>query len=413
MRWRANRVSHPQPPRSVSSKSSEAIRHSYTREYYLTDCGGYYAYQQTTGRQLTDERLIGVAAIASLRSSGRVLDLGCGRGELVFCFASLGHEVTAVDYSRDAIDFAERTFAGRPDLRFRAEIICESVGSLQLVGEYEVAVASDLIEHLNPSELDRPYQLVARHLSPTGIFVVHTYPNLCFFEYDYARRRRLAALRGESLPEQPRSRYELLMHINEQNPRVLRRPLSEHFPYVLLWFGEPDDMGGSLLRPFSRLQLAAARDLCAVASRSPVDLEQLRNRLGCLPLASMALRELRMAAVEPPRAVHVEEDFTLEVELDNRTPFVLVSQLPNPVLISYHWMLPNGTMAVHDGVRSLIQPPLTPGGRRSFSVRIVAPTQPGLYVLRLTIVQEGVRWFDDPEISVFRESPVSVLSRTI
>ena len=402
----------PQLRSTTSSRSSEAIRETYTTEYYLTDCGGFGSFQKAGGTELTDERLAGVAAIASLRSSGRVLDLGCGRGELAFYFASLGHEVTAVDYSRDAVALAEKTFEHDPELRRRVEIVCENVGSLQLVGEYEIVVASDVIEHLATGELGRLYKLVAEHLSPSGIFVVHTYPNLWFFEYDYVRRRRLAVVQGELLPDQPRSQYELLMHINEQNPRVLRKQLAEYFPEVLLWFCEPAEMGGSLLRPFSHRQLAGARDLCAVASKSPVDLEQLRDNLRSVPLPPLQLRELYLVAAEPPRSVQVDEEFNLDVELDNRTGFAFSSQPPNPVLISYHWKLQDGRTVVHDGVRSPIRPPLTPNRRRSFRARIVAPAQPGSYILRLTLVQEGVQWFDGPEIGVFSEFPISVLSRT-
>ena len=121
-------------------------------------------------------------------------------------------------------------------------------------------------------------------INPNAAQVVHTYPNLWYFKYDYARRRRLAFALGAYLPKEPRTPYELLMHINEQNPRVLKRQLGKHFANVLLWFGEAGNMGGSLLRACSHRQLAAARDLWAVASHSAVDPNQVRSRFQSNPL---------------------------------------------------------------------------------------------------------------------------------
>jgi 2-polyprenyl-3-methyl-5-hydroxy-6-metoxy-1,4-benzoquinol methylase len=388
--------------------SSNTIRHAYTSEYYLTDCGGYQQYRETGGKRLTDERPIGVAAIAGLRTCGRVLDLGCGRGELAYYFAGLGHAVTAVDYSQDAIRLAEQTFVGDPELRSRVELLCESVSSLRLRGEYEVVVASDVVEHLLPDELDRMYRDVFEHLSQTGIFVVHTYPNLWYFQYDYARKRRRRDGRDEVLPEQPRTEYELLMHINEQNPRTMRRQLAAHFPHVRLWFGEPSNMGGSLLRHFSHRELAGARDLYAIASRRPVDENVLRGRLESRPLQPVWLRELRLIATMSGGCVMPAAQFDVQVEIDNRTPVSLGSLPPDPVSVSYRWLLSDGKEVEPNGIRTAIRPPIAPGCRRSLSVQVAAPPQPGSYILRLTLVQEWIQWFDTPPIGVYCDLPMEV-----
>lgn len=309
--------------------------------------------------------------------------------------------MTAIDYSRDAIALAEKTFAGDPSLRSRVELICSDVCSLDLTGEYEIAIASDVIEHLGSSELDRLCEMVVEHLSPTGVFVVHTYPNLWFFQYDYPRQRRSAAQRGQLLPDEPRTKFELLMHINEQNPRVLRRQLHKHFSHVMQWFANPSDMGGSLLRTFSHRELAGARDLCAVASKIPIDVDQLRKRFQSPALEPGPLRDLRLSAAAPRGSVVADSEFEVEVELDNQTPFAFGSVAPYPVSICYHWLQPDGRVVVHDGIRTAIRPLLAPGHRRTFSARIVAPDQRGRYVLRLTLVQEGVQWFDRPEIAAY------------
>jgi glycosyltransferase involved in cell wall biosynthesis len=104
----------------------------------------------------------------------------------------------------------------------------------------------------------------------------------------------------------------------------------------------------------------------------------------------------RLAGIDVPRRAAPGERLSLEVELENRSPYALASELPNPIHLSYHWLDENGAMAVFDGPRSLLHPPLPPGGRGSYRVAVTAPESPGRYTLRLALVQEHVRWLDEP-----------------
>jgi cyclopropane fatty-acyl-phospholipid synthase-like methyltransferase len=262
-----------------SDNSSLAIRQTYTTEYYTQDCGGYDVYKKNHGKKLEDPRLRSVATIASLKKTGRVLDLGCGRGELSFYFARKGFTVTAVDYSDNAIELAKNCFDGEDNLKANVQFICDDVCSVSLSENYDLVVASDVIEHLSREELDKLYYKTAQHLKSDGLFVVHTFPNLWYYKYDYQRKRRIAASVGAYLSPEPRSRYEMLMHINEQSPRVLKKQLSQHFKYVYLWFAHIDDPGGSLVRKFSIREMCAAPSLFAIASHRPIDQQELKNKL--------------------------------------------------------------------------------------------------------------------------------------
>jgi 2-polyprenyl-3-methyl-5-hydroxy-6-metoxy-1,4-benzoquinol methylase len=395
--------------RQVERVTSGALRGTYSTVYYLNECEGAEQFKQTQGKQVRDERLRAVAAIASLKSRGRVLDLGCGRGELAHCFAELGFEVTAIDYSAAAIELAEKCFAGEEQLRARAELICDDVCTAPWSGLYDVIIASDLIERISPPELDELYARIARHLAKGGIFVVHTYPNLWFFKYDYVQRRRIAEYIGAYLPKEPRTRYELLMHINEQSPPVLKKSLRDHFRHVLLWFGEPAAPGGSLLSPFSRRQLCGARDLFAVASDSPIDAERLKAQFRSLPLPEAALTGIKLRVLHYPLEVKASNDFELKLEIGNESSVVLASLSPHPVNISYHWLDEKATRTlVWNGERSVIVPPLSSGMRRVFPVRVRAPGDKGRYLLRLTLVQEAVRWFDELPAAIAVDVPVFV-----
>ncbi len=389
---------------------SEDLRHRYTSAYYLEDCGGFAEYQKTGGKELQDERLLTVAALAGLKNHGRVLDIGCGRGELAYYFARHGFQVAALDYSADAIRLAEQTFAGEPDLRAQVELTQANICNLALSKDYDIVIASDVIEHLTPPELEEVYEKVSRHLTPAGIFLVHTYPNLWYFRYDYTRRRRQAISAGTDMPEEPRTPYELLMHINEQSPRVLRRQLARFFPNVVLWFGEPGSMGGSLLRKYSHRELAAARDLWAIASHRPVESAAVRSRLESRPLPPRQLSVIRISLLDAPAAVGAGQEFAVAIEIANRSAFVLGSMQPSPVHISSHWMSGDGQRVVlFDGLRTSIRPPLAPGATRHFAAQVEAPSAPGLYVLRMTLVQEGVQWLDGDPVNVFCDATIAVL----
>jgi cyclopropane fatty-acyl-phospholipid synthase-like methyltransferase len=395
----------------ANAGGSAALREAYTSAYYLQDCGGFTEYKQTQGRLLQDGRLEVVAAVAGANNPRRVLDLGCGRGELAYHFANQAAQVLAADYSSDAIRLCEDTFAGELELRERVQLVCADVCRMPLAGVYDAAVASDLIEHLAPSELEQLYAQVSLHLSQQGRFVIHTFPNLWYYQYHYARRRRLARMVGTYLPPEPRTRYESLMHINEQSPRVLKRSLQRHFRHVFLWFGEPGNPARSLVETMSHWDLAATRDLYAVASHSPIDLHQVKRGFFSRPLAAKGLERIALRALQAPTSLPIGGNFELRVQVTNASPYPLASYQPNPVHLSYHWLRPgNGEAVVFDGERSPIRPPLSHGASRRLPVRGKAPAQAGQYVLRLTLVQECVRWFDADPLNVFTDLPVEVLA---
>jgi 2-polyprenyl-3-methyl-5-hydroxy-6-metoxy-1,4-benzoquinol methylase len=401
------------PPGSLS------LRQTYTTDYYTQDCGGFESYKKHQGKKLEDSRLQAVASIASLKPSGCVLDLGCGRGELAYYFAAQGYDVTAIDYSENAIALAEKCFEGEPHLRRRVELLCDNVCTVQLPQQqYDLAIASDVIEHLSSPEVETLYQQAANLLKSDGLFIVHTFPNLWYYRYEYARRQRVAASVGAYLPSQPRSRYELLMHINEQSPRVLKKQLSQAFENVLLWFGDLTNPGGSLVEKFSKQEICAAPSLFAVASHQAIDREKLKACLSMARLPALLADQLRLVVCDHPASASVEGEFQITVELTNYTNFTFNSFNPYPVHLSYHWMEQTGeSNVIFDGQRSVLLPPLVAGSKKTFlhsngvkryQVRILAPKHPGQYRLRVTLVQEQVQWFDAPPTQLKQDLSIEV-----
>ena len=109
-----------------------------------------------------------------------------------------------------------------------------------------------------------------------------------------------------------------------------------------------------------------------------------------------------------PRVVRASELFEVEMRLENKSAFKLSSNPPYPVQLTYHWLRADGSIAIYDGIRSLIIPPLPAGEARHYFFRFQIPEEPGSYQLQPALVQEQLRWFDGiPHLAVF---PIEVRS---
>jgi SAM-dependent methyltransferase len=392
---------------STFERTSAPLRASYTRSYYTQDCGGFDSFNVFGGRRLEDPRLQIVALLSTLGTSRRVLDLGCGRGELAYYFARQGAQVTAVDYSDAAIALARECLAVDADIAGRVSLICGDVCSVPLTGKYDLAVASDLVEHLAPGEVEALYERVSGQMTSDGIFVVHTFPNLWHYKYEYARKRRIAASIGAYLPAEPRTRYERLMHINEQSPKSLQRQLARHFQHVLVWCGDLVDPAGTLAAP-SIPSMRSAPDVFAVASALPLERDKIVEILRMLALSPVA-GDLGLQVTNYPQHLAPDGAFEATVILENRSDLALKSLPPHPVNLSYHWLDEStGKVVLHDGIRTRLSPWLAPGQAEPYTLYGNAPSMPGAYVLRVTLVQEGVRWFDTEPTMLFEDRAVAV-----
>ena len=87
----------------------------------------------------------------------------------------------------------------------------------------------------------------------------------------------------------------------------------------------------------------------------------------------------------------------LECTVSNRGSAILASVPPNPVNVSYRWLGGPPGIAPEEGLRLPLPEPLPPGATARCRVTVKAPDTPGDYVLKITLVQEQVRWFDEVE----------------
>lgn len=103
-----------------------------------------------------------------IESSAKVIDIGCGTG---YGSAVLGekHEVTAVDNSSEAIEFADKHYSKK------AEFLTANATKLPFKnGYFDVACSFEVIEHLKDADIF--IKEVLRVLKPGGKFILST-PN--------------------------------------------------------------------------------------------------------------------------------------------------------------------------------------------------------------------------------------------
>ena len=105
----------------------------------------------------------------------------------------------------------------------------------------------------------------------------------------------------------------------------------------------------------------------------------------------------------PVNELHVSAGafLTLGMELVNESSSWLSSRFANsPVTLGYEWLTPSGTAVEQETPRSFLPKPLRPGGKLTVPLHVLAPAEPGRYILRASLVQEGFAWFHqlDPSL---------------
>lgn len=96
-----------------------------------------------------------------------------------------------------------------------------------------------------------------------------------------------------------------------------------------------------------------------------------------------------------PRTMSAAKVFTGNARLENVGTIPLSSHRAYPIVISYHWRTLNGELITFDGHRTPFPIELASGRQLTIPVKIETPSEPGDYLLELTLVEEGRRWLDE------------------
>jgi ubiquinone/menaquinone biosynthesis C-methylase UbiE len=213
----------------------------YSKEYYLSDCSGYEEFK----KGILDRKLKTLIKHIPFKKGSKILDVGCGRGELVLYYAKRGaSESIGVDYSEDAIDLArkrlkEQTTSIRKIIRYDLM----DAKHIEFKDDYfDIVIMTEVFEHLNSVEQNEVLMEIKRVLKRKGWFVIHTEPNRIFNDmtyryWSYPISTLLVAINNllfsKDYPNLPygvniRKNSHKIMHINEPSYFDLAKVIKKH-----------------------------------------------------------------------------------------------------------------------------------------------------------------------------------------
>jgi SAM-dependent methyltransferase len=193
----------------------------YDEAYFLGSCEGYEEFLSNAGAHLS-RRLHQAFEAAEVAPGMRVLDVGCGRGEIVRHCAGLGIRAYGVDYAPVALRMAQDA----------GDVYQADAKWLPFpTAFFDRVLMFDIVEHLHPWELDQALAEARRVLCHDGRLIIHTAPNAWYDRHAYPVVRWVRTLMGQGgkYPQDPRAviPHNLDVHVNEQSVvslwRVLRR----------------------------------------------------------------------------------------------------------------------------------------------------------------------------------------------
>lgn len=88
--------------------------------------------------------------------------------------------------------------------------------------------------------------------------------------------------------------------------------------------------------------------------------------------------------------------FSVNLRVSNSGSCTLSSRGPQPVMLSYHWIGPDGDL--QEGLRTPLLDDLPPGLTISIPLFVAAPSTPGPFRLMIRAVQEGVEWLEHSSV---------------
>mgnify|MGYP000249072603 CR=1 FL=1 len=217
----------------------------YTEDYFRTACEGYDEFNSSEGEHLS-RRLKSAFALAEVTPGMALLDVGCGRGEILRHAAQLGADAYGIDYAEVAVEMSHRVIdASNGVTPGKTAVFLADAKKLPFpTAHFDRVLMFDVVEHLHPWELHLALLEVHRVLKTNGLFVVHTAPNIWYDRYAYPIVRAFRTLlgQGERYPKNPREFLVSVnehVHVNEQSFLSMRRTLAQAGFKGKVWLESP------------------------------------------------------------------------------------------------------------------------------------------------------------------------------
>lgn len=212
---------------SIHEKNRKSISASpevYDTKYYQGDNPGFQQFKANKVHPVFIQAL----DIAGIKNGDkiRILDIGCGRGEIVYISALNGWEALGIDFSESAIALANGLLNNLPEnLRHLARFEVEDARKLNYQEySFDRIFMLSLIEHLTDDEIEMILKQAKAVLKRSGSLIILTNPNKLYMH----PVRLIAKLFGIRFKSDR-------LHINEQSYFSLRKHLKPYFNIQKLW----------------------------------------------------------------------------------------------------------------------------------------------------------------------------------
>jgi len=232
----------------MESKAGKSLPSDlYTEEYFLTACEGYDVFLESEGRHLS-RRLNDAFEKADVQAGMRLLDVGCGRGEIIRHCMHRDIEAFGIDYADVAVMMTSNAIKKEKEHAERntaAAGVCRADAKLLPFpsSHFDRVLMFDVVEHLFPWELDLALRDIHRVLNPDGRLVIHTAPNRWYDTYAYpvVRFGRTLIGQGDRYPKNPRTIIPVNedVHVNEQDIRSMSKTLRQAGFKAKVWLDSP------------------------------------------------------------------------------------------------------------------------------------------------------------------------------
>jgi len=222
----------------------------YSENYFMSDNEGWKEY--VSGLECNiHPKFAKALELADVRAGDRVLDIGCGRGELVYYAVKKGARAIGIDYSEAAIGIAGKTIEKLEDrLRPLARAEVGDVVTHSFTDKFSVIFMIEIAEHMYDWQLKAAFGRIKELLAPDGRLVIMT-PNYYYEKYLFPIKNimnipfnfikwPMRILRGKYKPKDfhellnrifkvkvDRGQLNRAMHVNVTTPRKLRELLSD------------------------------------------------------------------------------------------------------------------------------------------------------------------------------------------
>lgn len=151
----------------------------YDKDYFLSDNDGWREWKEGLDSNL-HPKFRRALELAGPIAGKRVLDIGCGRGELIYYCVKSGASVLGIDYSSAAVEIANQTIDRLPpEQKVRAKAAVGNAESYNFTDRYDVVFMIEIAEHMYDWQLKAAIAKIESILNPGGRLIIMT-PNYLY-----------------------------------------------------------------------------------------------------------------------------------------------------------------------------------------------------------------------------------------